>query len=143
MDRGTGPAKAAERKTTAEKIVAFLQQHIVPHAEWEEEEVLLGSPVGLASRVVTATLVLAGAAPDAEIVAACRTVVPEELGAGAGVTAHPEVLIGRYPGDCNKTDLAPHVGASLEVMARDAKKQRGISRSCSPISAPASGSSGS
>ena len=25
----------------------------------------------------------------------------------------------------NKTDLAPHVGASLEVMARDAKAQRG------------------
>ena len=25
----------------------------------------------------------------------------------------------------NKTDLAPHVGDSLEVMARDAKKQRG------------------
>ena len=25
----------------------------------------------------------------------------------------------------NKTDLAPYVGASLEVMARDAKKMRG------------------
>jgi urease accessory protein len=25
----------------------------------------------------------------------------------------------------NKTDLAPHVGADLAVMARDAKKQRG------------------
>jgi urease accessory protein len=25
----------------------------------------------------------------------------------------------------NKTDLAPHVGASLDVMARDAKAQRG------------------
>jgi urease accessory protein len=25
----------------------------------------------------------------------------------------------------NKTDLAPHVGASLEVMERDAKKMRG------------------
>jgi urease accessory protein len=25
----------------------------------------------------------------------------------------------------NKTDLAPHVGASLEVMARDARRMRG------------------
>ena len=28
----------------------------------------------------------------------------------------------------NKTDLAPHVGASLEVMERDAKRMRGEGR---------------
>ena len=37
---------------------------------------------------------------------------------GPGVTRSDLLLI-------NKTDLAPYVGASLEVMARDAKKMRG------------------
>ncbi|MEU1386617.1 MULTISPECIES: urease accessory protein UreG [unclassified Nonomuraea] len=37
---------------------------------------------------------------------------------GPGVTASDLLLI-------NKTDLAPHVGADLEAMARDAKAQRG------------------
>ncbi len=37
----------------------------------------------------------------------------------------------------NKIDLAPYVGASLEIMDRDAKKMRGDSRLCSPMFAPA------
>lgn len=37
---------------------------------------------------------------------------------GPGITRSDLLVI-------NKTDLAPHVGASLEVMARDAKSQRG------------------
>ncbi len=37
---------------------------------------------------------------------------------GPGITRSDLLII-------NKTDLAPHVGDSLEVMARDAKKQRG------------------
>jgi urease accessory protein len=37
---------------------------------------------------------------------------------GPGVTRSDLLVI-------NKTDLAPHVGASLEVMARDSKKMRG------------------
>jgi urease accessory protein len=37
---------------------------------------------------------------------------------GPGITKSDLLII-------NKTDLAPHVGASLEVMDRDAKKQRG------------------
>jgi len=37
---------------------------------------------------------------------------------GPGITQSDLLVI-------NKTDLAPHVGASLEVMARDAKKMRG------------------
>ena len=37
---------------------------------------------------------------------------------GPGITRSDLLVI-------NKTDLAPHVGASLEVMARDAKQQRG------------------
>ncbi len=37
---------------------------------------------------------------------------------GPGITRSDLLVI-------NKTDLAPHVGASLEVMARDARRQRG------------------
>jgi urease accessory protein len=37
---------------------------------------------------------------------------------GPGITRSDLLII-------NKTDLAPHVGASLDVMSRDAKKQRG------------------
>jgi len=37
---------------------------------------------------------------------------------GPGITRSDLLVI-------NKTDLAPHVGASLEVMDRDAKKMRG------------------
>jgi urease accessory protein len=37
---------------------------------------------------------------------------------GPGITRSDLLII-------NKTDLAPHVGASLEIMARDAKKMRG------------------
>ncbi|MDB5798799.1 MAG: ureG [Paucimonas sp.] len=37
---------------------------------------------------------------------------------GPGITRSDLLII-------NKTDLAPHVGANLEIMARDAKKQRG------------------
>ena len=37
---------------------------------------------------------------------------------GPGITRSDLLVI-------NKTDMAPHVGASLEVMARDAKQQRG------------------
>ncbi|MBI2312675.1 MAG: urease accessory protein UreG [Betaproteobacteria bacterium] len=37
---------------------------------------------------------------------------------GPGITRSDLLII-------NKTDLAPHVGASLEVMERDARKQRG------------------
>lgn len=38
---------------------------------------------------------------------------------GPGITRSDLLVI-------NKTDLAPHVGANLEVMARDAKAQRGV-----------------
>ena len=38
---------------------------------------------------------------------------------GPGITRSGLLVI-------NKTDLAPHVGASLEVMERDAKRMRGL-----------------
>jgi len=37
---------------------------------------------------------------------------------GPGITRSDLLII-------NKTDLAPHVGANLDIMARDAKQQRG------------------
>jgi len=37
----------------------------------------------------------------------------------------------------NKIDLAPYVGAALDVMARDSKPMRATNRSCSPTAAPA------
>ena len=45
---------------------------------------------------------------------------------GPGITRSDLLVI-------NKIDLAPYVGASLEVMDRDAKRMRGHGRSCSPI----------
>lgn len=50
---------------------------------------------------------------------------------GPGITRSDLLVI-------NKIDLAPYVGASLEVMERDSKKCEEIARSCSPISAAAS-----
>ena len=38
---------------------------------------------------------------------------------GPGITRSDLLII-------NKTDLAPHVGANLDIMARDAKQQRGV-----------------
>src|SRR5258707_2415729 len=38
---------------------------------------------------------------------------------GPGITKSDLLII-------NKTDLAPHVGASLEVMGRDARRMRGL-----------------
>ena len=37
---------------------------------------------------------------------------------GPGITRSDLLII-------NKTDLAPHVGANLDIMAQDAKRQRG------------------
>jgi urease accessory protein len=49
---------------------------------------------------------------------------------GPGITRSDLLII-------NKTDLAPHVGANLDVMARDARAQRGAGPSCSPTCARA------
>ena len=51
---------------------------------------------------------------------------------GPGVTRSDLLVI-------NKIDLAPHVGASLDVMARDARRCGAIGRSSSPTSRPARG----
>lgn len=58
---------------------------------------LMDSPVGLAGYSVTATLVAAGDAPGAALVAALRA-VPVGANAHAAITALPEVLSVRYLG---------------------------------------------
>lgn len=59
---------------------------------------LLASPIGLAGCTVCSTILAAGADIDAETLAACRTVAPREAGAQWGVTAIPQLFVGRYLG---------------------------------------------
>jgi urease accessory protein len=51
---------------------------------------------------------------------------------GPGITRSDLLII-------NKTDLAPHVGADLDVMARDARPSAARGPSCSPTCARAPG----
>jgi urease accessory protein len=51
---------------------------------------------------------------------------------GPGITRSDLLII-------NKTDLAPYVGANLDIMAADAKRMRGERPSCSPTCAVATG----
>jgi urease accessory protein len=59
---------------------------------------LLDSPVGLAGFTVCGTLLAAGAEIDADLLAACRQARPAEAGAQHGVTALPQLFVGRYLG---------------------------------------------
>ncbi|NNM69974.1 MAG: urease accessory protein, partial [Gallionella sp.] len=59
---------------------------------------LLDSPAGLAGFSVSATLLAVGGGLDAELLAACRKLVPEEADARYGVTLLPEVIVARYLG---------------------------------------------
>jgi urease accessory protein len=59
---------------------------------------LLNSPAGLAGFSVSATLLAVGGGLDAELLAACRKLVPEEADARYGVTLLPEVIVARYLG---------------------------------------------
>lgn len=59
---------------------------------------LLLSPVGLAGFSVCSTVIAAGADLDAEALAACRQATPVEAGAQFGVTAMPQLFVGRYLG---------------------------------------------
>jgi urease accessory protein len=56
------------------------------------------SPVGLAGYSVSGTLVAAGADIGAELLGACRAVVPRGLDSRVGVTRLPKVLLARYLG---------------------------------------------
>jgi urease accessory protein len=59
---------------------------------------LLDSPIGLAGFSVCSTVIAAGADVDADTLAACRQATPSESGAQFGVTAMPQLFVGRYLG---------------------------------------------
>jgi urease accessory protein len=59
---------------------------------------LLHSPIGLAGYSVCSTVLAAGIATSPETLAACRAVRADERGAQCGVSALPQVFVGRYLG---------------------------------------------
>jgi urease accessory protein len=74
------------------------------HPLWSERANILAgsgfdsSPVGLAGCSVSGTLVAAGSDISAELLAACRTIVPSDRDSRVGITATPKVLLARYLG---------------------------------------------
>ena len=58
-----------------------------------------GSPAGLAGHSVSATLLAAGVAPDADLLAGCRELPIGAGGALTGISWLPGVLLARYLGD--------------------------------------------
>jgi urease accessory protein len=74
------------------------------HPLWSERANILAgsgfdsSPVGLAGCSVSGTLVAAGSDISAELLAACRTIVPSDRDSRVGITATPRVLLARYLG---------------------------------------------
>ncbi|MBI4997688.1 MAG: urease accessory protein UreD [Rhodocyclales bacterium] len=67
---------------------------------------LLDSPIGLAGFSVCSTVIAAGAEVDAETLAACRQATPVEAGAQWGVTAMPNLFVGRYLGHSSEAARA-------------------------------------
>lgn len=59
---------------------------------------LMASPIGLAGFTVSSTVLAAGADVDADTLSACRAAEPREAGAQWGVTAMPQLFVGRYLG---------------------------------------------
>lgn len=67
---------------------------------------LLDTPIGLAGFSVCSTVIAAGADLDAETLAVCRQATPVEAGAQFGVTAMPNVFVGRYLGHSSEAARA-------------------------------------
>lgn len=67
---------------------------------------LLDSPAGLAGFSVSGTLLASGATVDAELLAACRSVVSIEPGARSGMSVLPDLLVARYLG--HSSEAARH-----------------------------------
>jgi urease accessory protein len=67
---------------------------------------LLDSPIGLAGFSVCSTVIAAGTEVDAETLAACRQAMPIEAGAQYGVTAMPQLFVGRYLGHSSEAARA-------------------------------------
>lgn len=67
---------------------------------------LLDSPIGLAGFSVCSTVIAAGAEVDADTLAVCRQAMPVEAGAQHGVTAMPNLFVGRYLGHSSEAARA-------------------------------------
>lgn len=67
---------------------------------------LQDSPIGLAGRTVSATLLAAGAETTPALLAECRSVEATEAGALSGITALPQLLVARYLGDSSEAARA-------------------------------------
>jgi urease accessory protein len=67
---------------------------------------LLDSPIGLAGFSVCSTVIAAGADVDAGTLAACRQATPVEAGAQFGVSAMPQLFVGRYLGHSSEAARA-------------------------------------
>lgn len=59
---------------------------------------LMTSPIGLAGFSVCSTVIAAGADVPPEVLSACRAAASPEAGARTGVTAMPQLFVGRYLG---------------------------------------------
>lgn len=59
---------------------------------------LLDSPVGMAGFSLCSTVLAAGIDLPADALAGCRAAMPDEPGAQAGVSAMPQLFVGRYLG---------------------------------------------
>lgn len=67
---------------------------------------LLDSPAGLAGCSVSGSLLASGAAVDADLLAACRAILPREPGARTGLSRLPDLLVARYLG--HSSEAARH-----------------------------------
>lgn len=86
--------------------------HLAGQPLWHERGALDGgsplmdSPIGLAGFSVCSTVLAAGADVDAETLSACRQATPTEVGAQHGVTAMPNLFVGRYLGHSSEAARA-------------------------------------
>jgi urease accessory protein len=83
---------------------------------------LLASPVGLAGFSVCGTLLAAGCDIEADVLAACRGILPQEPGAQAGLTRLPRLLAARYLG--HSSEAARDWFAALWHVLRRARPGR-------------------
>lgn len=97
------------RRAAGEK---FAQGHLHQRVQiWRGEELLWNeatnvaagsramlSPLGLSGRTISAVFLVAAGAVPAEVLAACRTIIPRENNL-YGVTALPEIFAARFVGD--------------------------------------------
>ncbi len=79
---------------------------------------LLDSSAGLAGFSIAGTLLASGAAPAADLLAACRAMEAAEAGARTGLTVLPDLLVARYLG--HSSEAARHWFTQLWRLLRPA-----------------------